>query len=328
MVRQLAGGASMWVADLYVYRTTDGGQSWEAARNLSEGHPLLRYAAAPELFCRGKLWGVVWEDFWNPDTTQWGVYWRLSANHGKDWYPAQPLGLDVPSMAYSGGQFVGHEVRVYWNDQYYDYATATGLMTEDTVRPELLFDLAPVDTIRTGDSLWFEAEASDNDTLSEVRAVVMDSADQRTVVVLSSQGNHQYRGGFVVPHDGLFRNRGEAEDFWENVATDPDSGWLTFHTEGWSGLDNPLILHPSSFILSVFPNPCNGWPHVRLSPDWFSKGPATITVYNVLGQKMLETRLSSATMLSALDAPAATGLYLLEVSSATHHERQKLLVLK
>jgi hypothetical protein len=161
MVRQTIGGTSWDHADLYVYRTTDGGQTWDAGRNLSAGHMINLFSCVPELFCHEKLWGLVWEDYWNPDTTQWGVYCRISANHGKDWYPAQPLGLDVESMRYSGGQFLSNEIRVYWSD-WEDYATATGTLTPDTSAPTITLDLIAPDTIHAGDALVFHATVEDN----------------------------------------------------------------------------------------------------------------------------------------------------------------------
>jgi hypothetical protein len=328
MVSQVVDFGPEYRADLHINRTTDGGQSWEAARNVSSSHPLDAFRATPRPFCRGKLWGIVWEDFWNPDTTQWGVYWRLSANRGKDWYPAQLLGPDVPNMSYSGGQFVGNEVRVYWINEYHDYQAATGIMAEDTSPPDIFVSLVPPDTIRTGDSVWFAAQAWDDDTLSEVRVVVLDSSGQSTTFELSSTGNDQFHGGFVVPHDGLFRFRGEADDFWENVATYPDSGWLSFHTEGWPDAAGPLIPRPSDFSVSVYPNPCNGWPSLMLSPEWLLYGPVEITVYNALGQEVIRQTTTGSSVSFSPDVPAASGTYLLQVSSRQHSARRKFTVLK
>jgi hypothetical protein len=263
-VTEIAGGASEWVAHLYANRTTDGGRSWEPPRNLTDGHPLDRITATPQLFSRGKLWGVVWEDYWNPDPSQWGVYSRLSANHGKDWYPAQPLGLDVPGMFNSSGQFVGNEMRLYWIDYGHDYATATGILTPDTLAPIITLNPLGTDTIHAYDTLRFEATVTDNDTLSQVKLHITDSTAQETIIALSRVGQTNWAGLFQVPHEGLFRYKGEAEDFWENVAVYPDTGWLSFHAEVWSKADPLFIVPRSSFIVSVYPNPSNVWPSVQL----------------------------------------------------------------
>jgi hypothetical protein len=89
-----------------------------------------------------------------------------------------------------------------------------------------------------------------------------------------------------------------------------------------------LILHPSSFILSVFPNPCNTWPSLTLSPDWFVRGPVEFVVYNALGQELIRQMAASSPVSFSPEIPAASGTYLLQVSNRVHSAMQKFVVLK
>jgi hypothetical protein len=313
--------------EFYVFRSTDGGQSWEDRRHLSDAHPISLFYCVPELFYHTKLWGVVWEDFYNPDTTRWGVYCRLSANHGKDWYPAQSLGLDVPGMNYSGGQFVGDEMRVYWNDGG-DYGTATGILTPDTSAPAITLELIAPDTVHANDTLTFQATVDENDTLSEVRVALADSNGALPAVVLVRAEQFIYEGSFVVPHAGVFSYRGEAEDFWENIGADPDSGWRVFATEGFSEAHDAIIVSPSSFSLSLYPNPSNGWPMLTLAPEWIRHGPATIAVYNVVGQKFSEVNVSKEIVRLGGGCEAGTGIYFARVTNGQRTAVVKFLIVK
>jgi hypothetical protein len=282
MVLQEVATTSWTRADLYLNRTTDGGRTWDGARNLSEGHPLQRLNALPELFYRGKLWGVIWEDWWNPDSTQWGVYSRISANHGKDWYPAQPLGLDMPSMEYSGGQFVDNEVRVYWGSIGYDYGTATGIMTPDTLPPSITLIQVPDSTSEAHQAVQFIAHVVDNDTLSEV-TLLLNWGDGGVFSYPMIRGdNDSYSFTFQLPEEARYLYKIQAEDFWENVGSYPDSGWASFHTVHWSAVDPGFIVHPSSFILSCFPNPFN--PTTTISFSLPKAGYIDLNVYDVTGR--------------------------------------------
>ncbi|HEY3294495.1 MAG TPA: T9SS type A sorting domain-containing protein [bacterium] len=334
MVRQTVGRASMDEADLFVYRTTDGGQNWEPGRNLSEGHPYSRFLCHPELFCCGKLWGVVWEDFWNPDTTQWGVYYRMSANHGKDWYPAQPLGLDVGQLDYSGGQFIGDEVHVYWNAQS-DYATAVGRMAVDTLAPGIEIGIPLPNDVGQGTTVQFMGSAMDNDSLVRMDVVLrrQGSADSLVVPLSERITSVDYRGTWTVPQDTtqwVYYYR--AEDMWENVSAFPDTGAFTFHTTGWSATSS-VTLPPLSFAVSVFPNPSNGWPSIKLAPGWFGHGVVRISVHDVLGRCLLEREVAGqgGQLISLMDnrnLEAASGVYLLRVTAGGRVRAVKVLVLK
>jgi hypothetical protein len=322
-----------WSRNLYMQRTSDAGQSWSLPRNLAGG-ALLDYTCKPRPFCRGKLWGMCWQNYWDSDSTRRGVYLSFSANHGKDWYPPSRIGIDCPEMDYSTGEFIGNEVRLCWagvfdSSTVYvgDNMLATGELTPDTLRPIVTLNLVAPDTIRAGDSVRFDLSATDNDTLSELRLLVADSSGELLHEVWSGAEGYSQAAAIVIPHEGLYRYKVEAVDYWENVGTLPDTGWQTFHTEGWSTAD-PFIIHRSSFIVSTYPNPSNGWPTVQLSPDWLLHGPVRLKVFNILGQKLYDDFVAAPRIDLRRISSTATGLFLIDVTAPGHHICHKILVLR
>ena len=81
--------------------------------------------------------------------------------------------------------------------------------------------------------MLFHVIATDNDTVSsDVEVIVRDSADheERIVPVYIDVGT--YAGGYLIPHEGVYRYRADVHDFWDNRCSAPDSGWRTFATFG------------------------------------------------------------------------------------------------
>ena len=318
--------------ELFVIRSTDGGANWEAPRALTSGQSIDLSYGLPQIFCGGKLWGVIWDNFWDENPSLQGAYFSFSANHGKDWYPPCYLGVNVPFMVYSGGQFVGSQVRAYWSDAmspvpHWDYVTSTGIITSDAQIPELSPDYLIADSVAIETAVMIGATAIDNDTLSEVRCVIMDSAGTIQRVVMPDQGTDHFDTTWTVPYPGFFRYRYEAEDFWENIGMYPDSGWLTFATDGWTEAAD-VLLEPVSYDVMVFPNPSNVWPIVKLSPGWITRDVSQIAIYNVLGQRVFQTKVTNTTFTFPFELPVASGLFLLEVSNPLAKYRQKILILK
>ncbi|MFZ5432457.1 MAG: T9SS type A sorting domain-containing protein [Calditrichota bacterium] len=325
-------GYGWYERNLYICRTTNGGQTWEPPYFLTTGRPLNGDYAAPEIFCRGKLWGVLWEDYWNPDSTQWGIYLSFSANHGKHWYPPSPQGEDFPSMFYSGGQFVGDELRLYWSDWGdigWDYLTATGMLTADVLPPQVQSLSIPPDTVRVDQVLSFAAEAVDQDTLSEVRLVLRWGNDSTRIPMTRGEDQH-YQATFTVPEEDYYSYRIEAEDFWENVGCDPDTGWAVFVTDGWNGARESSISLPASFSLLAYPNPFNATTTLSFSLSHTS--PVSLSVFNLLGQAVYQADLGRLNagehrhLFDARDLPS--GVYLVRVQVGDLSQMRKMVLLK
>jgi hypothetical protein len=323
--------------DIYIYRTTNGGGTWEFPRALTEGAPLY-YLSYPVIFNRGSLFGVAYQVSYASDSTQNGLYWRLSANHGKDWYPAQRVDNYHPFVVTTSGQFCGGDVRLYWQasteGQEQDYRTASGVMTCDTLIPVLTGFPIATDSIHAGDTLLFAASASDNDTLSAVRVIISDSAGNRYEVKLNSAETESFQGTWIVPSAGQYEYSFRAEDFWENRVTLPDSGLWRFRALPSAYVsDDQFSVHPSSFILSCFPNPFNS--STRISFTLPKAERVDLEVYDVTGRKT-GGLLSAPTGVFAAgenqivfdggDLPS--GIYFVRVEAGEYARTQKIVLLK
>jgi hypothetical protein len=139
-----------------------------------------------------------------------------------------------------------------------------------------------------------------------------------------------YEESFVVPHAGVFSYRGEAEDFWENTSSDPDSGWHAFATEGFSDAESPSILPPSSFVLSAFPNPFN--PSTTLTFSLPKAGQATLLVYDISGRHvntLVDERLTAGEHHVTFDGRGLpSGIYFAHLQAGAATRTQKLVVIK
>jgi hypothetical protein len=204
-----------------------------------------------------------------------------------------------------------------------------GWLTADTSAPGVLAETTFPDTVHVGDSLRFVTLAMDDDTLAEVRVIISPIQGNTLRIPMQRLDGDTFRVSWMVPDENLYSYRFEAEDFWENVATYPDTGWLQFHTTGWSAADPRLTAHPSSLIVQVYPNPSNGWPSIKIAPEWFAHGAVTVSVYNVLGQKVWEQMVVNSRGIQQFARTVETsGVYLLKVSNRQHSALQKFVILK
>jgi len=315
------------------HRTTDGGASWEMPVNLTGQRWVIPQTSTyiPANVCQDRLWLVGWEHVLGTGWNYLGT--RFSANHGKNWYPVQTAADSLRDADFFSAQIRGNRIDMYWEQgccgqaHPWDYRMVTGMITPDTLLPVVQSLTAIPETVSVRQQLLFGVSATDNDTLSEVRLVIVELSGDTLRAGMLRAADHLYYISWVVPDSGYYSYWFEAEDFWENIATLPDSGTFHFVTEGWSASAD-FILHPSSFILSVFPNPCNTWPALTLSPEWFEQGPVEITVYNALGQVVIRQTTRGGSVSFSPDISAASGTYLLQVSSRQHSALRKFTVLK
>jgi hypothetical protein len=321
-----------WEQNIYVHRTTNGGSTWQ--------EPLLitdhgTGAESPEIFCAGKLWALAWQDYASQDTAQWGVYYRLSANHGKNWYPEEEAVTPCRGGYCNTGQFVGNEIRLYWSgvpDTSYhqkDYGMAAGTLRVDSLAPEIVEFRIPADTVVTGSAIDFAARAHDSDTLSEVRVSVRSDQDSSWTVFMNRVVGDTFATSWTVPREGFYRFRIEAEDFWENVGSYPDTGWASFVTEHWSGADQ-IVLHPLSFSLSSYPNPFNATTVISFSVP--KAGEVKISLYDITGRlaRVLDNRrVEAGEHRIVLNAEGiASGIYFVRLEGTNGAITTKLILLR
>ena len=314
--------------------TRDNGATWSAPDTVTPTQSGL----LPNAVVRncGSMWICVWVDTTRQTGFDYcGLWYQFSANNGRNWYPiSQFWGDSTWSPWYvSDVDLQDRRVSLYMRHTTHRgtpglyFTQVTGQITPDTMAPGLLVESIPPDTVRMGDSLHFITLAADEDTLAEVRVVMRELAGDTLRIPLQRLDGDTFGTSWRVPQEGLFRYRFEAEDFWEHIVSDPDTGWLSFQTTGWiNGINPQFTVHPSSFSVQVVPNPSNGWPSIQISPEWFAQGAATMSVYNVLGQKVMEQVVQSDGPIQS--APTASGVYVLRVSNRQRSVLQKFVVLK
>jgi hypothetical protein len=320
--------------DLYAIRTTDGGASWSDWITLTTDGALWYRATNEMVFCRGKLFGVAYQDANNPEPTQRGIYWRFTANHGKNWYPSQRIDGYYSFVKATSGQFVGNEVRLYWNaqisDTFWDYRTCTGILQPDTIYPDLIPMFYPHDTATVGDSLRFQVNALDNDTLSEAVVHIEGDVGMHANLTMTRQSPGIYELYWHVPAEGNYRFRFEAEDFWENRIVVDDTSEFIFFVRSGSAVDRDFVSHPSSFILSAYPNPFNPTTTIALTLPHIAR--ARLAVYDLLGREVAvlhEGLLEAGEHAFAFDGTMLpSGVYLARWQAGKMAETQKLLLLK
>jgi hypothetical protein len=318
------------------YCTNDASTGWESCVALTEeAHviPWFLSTSVPLNICHGNMWLVGWEHL----SPGWGSFLmtRFSANHGKNWYPLQIAADSVRQLIFLSGQFRNNQVHVYWcqgiaaADPPWDYRMVTGTITPDTTFPELSLGTMPPDTVRVGQQLDFSVVVTDNDTLSEVRLVIVElSGDTLRTGMLRAADDLYYRT-WVVPDSGYYEYWFEAEDFWENIATLPDSGTFHFVTEGWSA-SSDFILHPSSFILSVFPNPFNSSTQIEFTLPFTQR--VSLRICDVLGREVtvlvneIQTGGRHEMTFDASGLPSGTYLCWLEAGGLT--ETRKIVLIR
>jgi hypothetical protein len=134
---------------------------------------------------------------------------------------------------------------------------------------------------------------------------------------------------WVVPDSGYYLYWFEAEDFWENIGTLPDTGRFHFVTEGWSAAAD-FILHPSSFSLSVFPVPFNSTTQIEFTLP--STQRVSLRLYDVLGQEVavlmneIQTAGRHRMMFDASGLPS--GVYLCRLEAGGIAQTRKMMLVK
>jgi hypothetical protein len=267
-------------------RTTDGGASWEEPLPLATDVPSTGYTAVN--FCSGKLWVVGWMRF-NPSGPG-TLEIRFSANHGKSWYGLQTVADSVMDVGSMTGQIRGSDIDLYWsqaiwtNSQYTDYRMVSGTILPDTLPPTVQVLSVPDSVNQAGDTVAFLAAIHDDGALLTAR-VLVDRGDGEiqsyTMPRRNAQGHELL---WVIPQEGLYRYRIEAEDFWENVRSYPESGWASFHTAHWNAVEPSGHVQPFEYNVSVFPNPFNAVTTISFTLP--QAGRVELNVFDVMGRRV------------------------------------------
>ena len=289
-----------------------------------------------------RSWFVYWYDTTRlQGMERGGLKCRFSANNAQAWYPTQPIEATGWSSRWEVGAELRREwVRVQgtcggWNGETGSFFLRwQGAIHRDSL-PPAIFAATQLAPVLPGDTtVTLSVTAADNDSLWQMRMVLRRQGQADSVLVpLPRCVNQTYEAQWRVPPDTadwLYYYR--AEDMWENVSHYPSEGpadpW-TFHV-GPLASESDSILHPSSFVLSAFPNPFNATTEIRyVLPH---AGHISLRVYDMLGREVAELAdqdQSIGEYRTVFEAAALpSGVYLLRLQSGAVSETRKLLLLK
>lgn len=246
------------------YYTHDGGTTWSINADTlthNESGNLL----AGSVIHDDSNWLMTWADTVHAEGNSYGGWWcKFSANHGRNWYSRQQITGD---SLWSGNvdrlEIRGNRVRMYAYYQTFRSADGhlnqcflrwEGEMHPDSIPPVLAPVSLPAETVRVEDPVLFTVTAQDNDTLSGV-TLLLNWGDGGVQSCPMTRGNNNtFSYSFQLPEEAQYFYRIEAEDFWENTGSYPDSGWASFHTAHWSAV-SAFILPPSSLSNYARKNP-------------------------------------------------------------------------
>jgi hypothetical protein len=124
--------------------------------------------------------------------------------------------------------------------------------------------------------------------------------------------------------DSGFAVAGANRDYWN------PHGILALFTREGLAADDRLIVHPTTFILSAFPNPFN--PTTTLSFTLPRTGKTTLAVYDIIGREvavLVDGRMAAGEHILRFDGSALpSGIYFAKMRSGEIAATRKLLLLK
>jgi hypothetical protein len=312
--------------DFGVYESTDEGMTWDLFPTVDD--PVFRPAEFKVSPLDSTLWILgLMEDIGGGKlyvTTNSGGAWRLAYHSGSHWavfsrHLADRIYFDWGGYFYRASLtdssieaihacrempfltgIVGHptEPWIYcvWMDTLLRYDEMTGERLFHTISPDITPANSMVVDPRGG--LWIGAEhgiyhvSDDTETWEQIETPFPDTtfrvgyANDTLLVAVIHDDHYQY------------------DDFYARVRPEIASP------------PRPPVL-PNTWEVTVFPNPCNGWPSVWLSPDWFGRGEVEVEVYNLLGQKVWKRIWSPSggeRMIQSARVTYVSGMYVVKVN--------------
>ena len=311
--------------------TRDDGETWSLPDTLTSYE-----SSYGDVWC--KRFNHQWVIIYGDTIGGGGRYYHFSANNARNWYPKQRFNSDT--LGHSGGMkeidFRANRIRAYscwegWNGvEGSFYTEIEGIVNPDSIRPLLITEIVPDDTVETNDTVIFRVSAHDNDTLAYVKVFIRSVAGQLDSIELARTDTTYYIGNWQVPQEGFYFYQIKTEDFWENTRSYPDTGWAYFVTEGWIDAADPFIPHPSSFNLSCYPNPFNSSTTISFSLPQASD--VKVNVYDILGRDkacLIHSPLSAGEHHVIFEgSKLSSGIFFVRIDTKHQTLTRKIIILK
>jgi hypothetical protein len=184
---------------------------------------------------------------------------------------------------------------------------------------------------------WYDRRNDPNNLLMDVYFTVSEDGgatwreNERITTVSSNPGAGTLDAGLIGEYIGWCAAHDKAVCVWTDTRLGDQDAFASVIDSLFieDAVERPGILHPSSFILSAYPNPFNGT--TTLSYTLAKSSPIELTIYNTLGQSVLTKQLGqqpAGEHKVSVDLPQPSGVYFAKLSSREQNTTAKLLLMR
>jgi len=184
---------------------------------------------------------------------------------------------------------------------------------------------------------WYDRRNDPNNLLMDVYFTVSEDggqtwrANERITEVSCNPGAGTLDAGLIGEYIGWHASANKAVCVWTDTRLGDQDAFVAVIDSLFEpdDADDPLILYPSSFILSAYPNPFNGT--TTLSYSLATPADVSLTVFNTLGQEVLHTPLghkASGAHTHSLDLNQPSGVYFAKLAAGSENAVAKLLLMR
>ncbi|MCB1060435.1 MAG: T9SS type A sorting domain-containing protein [Calditrichaeota bacterium] len=184
---------------------------------------------------------------------------------------------------------------------------------------------------------WYDRRNDPNGLLMDVYFTVSELGgitwrpNERITTVSCNPGAGSLDAGLIGEYIGWHASNDKAICVWTDTRQGDQDAFASVIDSLFieDAVENPNILHPSSFILEAFPNPFNGT--TTLSYTLTKSSPVELTVFNTLGQEVFTESLgqqSTGAHTQSIELTQPSGVYFAKLSSRDQSAIAKLLLMR
>lgn len=230
-------------------------------------------------------------------------------------------------------------------DVFFTYSDNQGtgwsnpVLIDDETRPYLVDQFHPWITVDDDGRVWcawYDRRNDQNNLLMDVYFNVSENGgttwlpNQRISEVSCNPGAGTLDAGLIGEYIGWHAQHDKAVCVWTDTRLgDQDAFVAVIDSLFEPDAIDPIILHPSSFILSAYPNPFNGT--TTLSYTLNTPADVSLEVFNTLGQIVMQKSLghiASGEHQLSLELTQPSGVYFAKLSAGHQHASAKLMLMR